>query len=171
MAGAEQGTGPEIVPPIHKSVMVRSDRDHVFDVFVREIGQWWPTSSHSLGTAEVVSVTVERHVGGRVYETDADGTECSWGKVLAWEPPERFAMTWESTRYEHGAPERRLSPDGAVTEVELRFLALGPALTRVELEHRGWERLSPDLARRYPGSYTAGWSLILDRLAAHAEGR
>jgi hypothetical protein len=77
----------------------------------------------------------------------------------------------ESTRYEHGAEELRLSDEGAATEVELRFLALGPALTRVELEHRGWDRLSPDLARRHPGSYLAGWTLILDRLAAHAEGR
>jgi hypothetical protein len=163
--------GTEPVPPIRRSVLVRSDRDHVFEVFVREIGQWWPTSSHSLGAAEVVAVTVERHAGGRVFETGADGTECAWGKVLVWEPPDRFAMTWESTRYEHGTGRVRLSPEGAVTEVELRFLALGPALTRVELEHRGWDRLSPDLARRYPGSYTEGWTLILERLAAHAEGR
>ena len=30
------------------------------------------------------------------------------------------------------------------TEIELRFKALGPALTRVEVEHRGWEALSDE---------------------------
>jgi hypothetical protein len=94
MVGADPRTGSEVVPPIHKSVMVRSDRDHVFDVFVREIGQWWPTLSHSMGGADVAQVTVERHVGGRVYETWTDGRQCTWGEVLVWEPPERFAMTW-----------------------------------------------------------------------------
>jgi len=157
------------ISPIRRSVLVRSDREHVFEVFVREIGQWWPTLSHSVGAERVAKVTVERHEGGRVFETWDDGTECVWGKVLVWEPPERYAMTWESTRYDHGAEELRVSPEGAVTEVELRFLELGPALTRVELEHRGWERLSPALAARYPSSYTSGWTMILDRLVAYAE--
>ena len=31
---------------------------------------------------------------------------------------------------------------GTATEVELTFTALGPALTQVAVEHRGWEALS-----------------------------
>ncbi|MBO3750879.1 SRPBCC family protein [Streptosporangiaceae bacterium NEAU-GS5] len=166
MAFSEQAGA---IPPIRRSVLVRSDRAHVFEVFVGELGQWWPTMSHSLGGDRLAKVTVERHEGGRVYETWDDGTECVWGEVLLWEPPERYAMTWESTRYDHGADDLKLSPEGAATEVELRFLELGPALTRVELEHRGWERLSPALAARYPSSYSSGWASILDRLVAYAE--
>jgi len=31
-------------------------------------------------------VTVERRTGGRVYETWTDGTEVTWGELLAWDP-------------------------------------------------------------------------------------
>ena len=62
----------------------------------------------------------------------------------------------------------------APTEVELRFRALGPALTQVAVEHRGWEALTEEQAGedcRLPGgynggAYAAGWAHILARLAA-----
>lgn len=50
------------------------------------------------------------------------------------------------------------------TEVELAFTALGPSLTRVELEHRRWERLDAAAGRTataLPGGYEAGWRVIL----------
>jgi hypothetical protein len=53
------------------------------------------------------------------------------------------------------------------TEVELRFRTLGPALTRVELEHRGWERLTEEqlaAVSAVAGGYSAGWAHILDLL-------
>ena len=64
------------------------------------------------------------------------------------------------------------------TEVELRFTALGPALTRVAVEHRGWEalteeQLAADCAQ--PGGYAGGsfdrgWAHILACLAATVDG-
>lgn len=141
--------------PIRKAITVRSDVDHTFGVFVREIGQWWPTRPFSVGQDQVVAVIFEPFVGGRVYETWADGNEVDWGRVLAWTPPTRFAMTWE------------ILP--AVTEVEVRFLALGPNLTRVEVEHRGWERLTAAqlaVATTQEGGYSAGWERILSVFGA-----
>lgn len=112
------GAAPSVAEPIRRSVTVRSDRDHVFDAFVREIGQWWPTHPLSIGGGDrVVKVLVEERLDGRVYEVWDDGTEVEWGRLVAWEPPERFAMTWRATDLREG---------GAVTEVELRFLPLGP---------------------------------------------
>lgn len=102
-------------------------------------------------------------MGGRVYETWQDGTMVAWGELIGWQPPDRFTMTWTCTP--------------APTEVELTFTALGPALTRVAVEHSGWEalgeaQLSQDCA--LPGGYTGGaysdgWATILARLAAAAE--
>jgi hypothetical protein len=140
--------------------VVRSDVAHTFDVFTRKLGEWWPTRPYSLGGADrVVDVQMERSLGGRVYEVWSDGQEVDWGKVTAWDPPGRFAMTW------HTLP--------AVTEVELRFRALGPAVTRVQLEHRGWERLTEEqmveATNRY-GGYVAGWKQILGVFKAAAEG-
>ncbi len=60
----------------------------------------------------------------------------------------------------------------AVTDVELTFRPLGPALTRVEVEHRGWERLSDaDCAALIAGprGYETGWATILAAFAATFE--
>ena len=150
-------------PPVRQSTMVRSDRQHTFDVFVRTIGIWWPVNPFSAGKDRVRDVTIEPRAGGRVYETWQDGTQVTWGELLAWDPPERFVMTWTMTP--------------VPTEVELRFRALGPALTQVEVEHRGWEALSDEqlaedcaLPGGYlGGSYAAGWTQILARMVAAAE--
>src|SRR4051812_13754501 len=69
-------------PPIRQSTTVRSDVQHTFTVFVREIGAWWPTAAISAGRERVRSVTVEPHEGGRVYETWDDDTTVDWGELL-----------------------------------------------------------------------------------------
>jgi hypothetical protein len=145
-------------PPVRQSVVVRAPQRRTFDTFVRTIGAWWPVQPFSAGKDQVREVTVERRAGGRVYETWADGTEVTWGKLIAWEPPDRFVMTWTMTP--------------APTEVELTFTALGHRLTRVAVEHRGWEALTEEqlgedcvLPGGYTGgSYATGWALILGRL-------
>jgi uncharacterized protein YndB with AHSA1/START domain len=151
-------------PPVRQSTLVRSGRRHTFEVFVRTIGTWWPVTPFSAGGNQVRDVTFEQCPGGRVYETWQDGTTVDWGTLLAWEPPERFVMTWNIT--------------SVATEVELSFAELGPALTRVAVEHRGWERLTDDQLAKdcaLPGGYaggafTSGWAQILGALAAAAEG-
>jgi hypothetical protein len=150
-------------PPIRQATTVRSDVEHTFTVFVREIGTWWPTPAFSAGGDRVRTVTVEPRRGGRVYETWHDDTVVEWGRLLDWDPPRRFTMSWTCTP--------------APTEVELTFTALGPALTRVAVEHRGWEALSEAQLREdcaLPGGYAAGsfatgWTHILGALARAAE--
>ena len=118
----------------------------------------------NLPTTDLVS-EVTTGAGGRVYETWADGTERDWGELLAWEPPERFVMTWNQTP--------------VPTEVELSFAGLGPALTRVTVEHRGWEALTEEQLATdcalpggcSSGAYSQGWATILACLAkAVADG-
>lgn len=150
-------------PPVRQVTLVRSDLRHTFDVFVRTLSAWWPVQPMSFGQDRVRGVTFEHWLGGRVYETWDDGTVRVWGELLVWQPPNRFSMTWNSTP--------------VPTEVELSFTALGPALTRVAVEHRGWQaltdaQLSEDCAA--PGGYAGGayhqgWTLILARFAAMAE--
>ncbi|MDQ1679350.1 MAG: hypothetical protein QOI42_209 [Frankiaceae bacterium] len=155
---AQRGDGSVVRlsrPPVVQSTIVRSDRDHTFDVFVRTIGVWWPAHTFSQGRDAVRDVTVEPSVGGRVFETWHDGTELDWGRVITWDRPSGFAMTWA------------LTP--APTEVEFAFRSLGPALTRVTVEHRGWEALSEQqlvedcaLPGGYLGkSFAIGWERIL----------
>ena len=144
--------------PVSEGVTVRSSVKHTFDVFVRRLDAWWPTHTHSQGLDRVERVVFEEEVGGRVYEVWDDGTEQTWGKVLVFDRPHRFRITWDNM------------PAG--TEVEVTFRSLGPALTRVELEHSGWERLPLDhlAATTRRASYAEGWAKILPLLAAAAEG-
>ena len=152
-------------PPVRQSVLVRSSQTHTFETFVGTMGTWWPVNPFSAGQDRVRDVTVERQVGGRVYETWADGTQVDWGELLAWEPPERFTMTWAIV--------------SALTEVELTFAELGPALTKVSVVHSGWEKLSDEQLAEdcaLPGGYRGGafdkgWAFILGRLAEAAEAR
>jgi uncharacterized protein YndB with AHSA1/START domain len=151
-------------PPVRQSTTVRSDVDHTFEAFVRLIGSWWPVEKLSNGGARVQDVTVEQRLGGRVYETWDDGTTVDWGEVMAWEPPGRLVMSWSNTP--------------APTEVELTFTALGPGLTRVAVEHRGWEHLTAEQLGEdcaepggyLAGSYSRGWQLVLELFAGSLGG-
>ena len=151
-------------PPVRQSTVVRSDVRHTFGTFVSTIGAWWPVQPFSAGQDRVRAVTIEQRQGGRVYETWDDGTEVDWGTLLAWHPPERFTMTWTGTP--------------AATEVELTFTALGPALTRVTVEHRGWEALTDEqltadcaLPGGYSsGAYSKGWATVLACLVPAVTG-
>jgi Activator of Hsp90 ATPase homolog 1-like protein len=152
-------------PPVRQATLVRSDLCHTFEVFVRELSVWWPVQPFSAGQDRVRTVTVERRVGGRVYEAWEDGTDVEWGELLDWRPPHGFTMTWAGTP--------------APTKVELTFTELGPALTRVAVEHRGWEALNDAQLSGYcalpggcaSGSYTEGWATILGCLSAKFEAK
>jgi len=98
-------------------------------------------------------------VGGRIYERTADGVEHEWGEVTAWQPPARLAYLWYLGRDRADA-----------TEVEIRFLARGAYATRIEIEHRGWERLGP-AGEQWRSRNRAGWQSLLPHfIAAIAEG-
>lgn len=160
----EAAVTPFARPPIRQSIQVRQQRDRTFLTFVRRIAEWWPLIPFSSGASRVVRVAFEERVGGRIYEVWDDGAERDWGRVEEWEPPERFVMTWNIT--------------GEPTDVELRFTQLDDGTTRVDLEHRGWERLTEAqlgedcaLPGGYlGGSFTRGWATILGRFTVAAEG-
>src|ERR1700760_1440047 len=101
-------------------------------------------------TGRPPAVVLEAGVGGRIYERTADGAEHEWGEVTVWQPPDRLAYLWYLGRDRAEA-----------TEVEIRFLAQGTEATRVEIEHRGWERLSPPTARSWRDRNQANWQTLL----------
>jgi uncharacterized protein YndB with AHSA1/START domain len=100
-------------------------------------------------------------VGGHIYDRGVDGSECRWARVLAYEPPDRVAFTWDIS------PQWQLESNPSRTsEVEVRFIAEGPERTRVALEHRhldrhgaGWEGMRAGVESE------GGWPLYLNRYA------
>ncbi|WP_437588706.1 SRPBCC family protein [Sorangium sp. So ce1000] len=145
------------IPPVRRSVIVPLDPASAFDLFARRISEWWPLAKRSAGSSRAVSCAIEGHAGGRVFERGLDGSETLWGKVLVWEPPQRLVITWH--------PGQR---SDEAQEVEVLFLALG-GHTRVELEHRGWERVREGAAA-LRDRFDGGWPSVLARFEALASG-
>ena len=82
------------VAPVKKSITVKASVEHAFKVFTDGFDTWWPRSHH-IGKQPMVKAVIETRAGGRCFGREADGTECDWGKVLAWEPPNRFVLAWQ----------------------------------------------------------------------------
>jgi hypothetical protein len=105
-------------------------------------------------TGQAGLVVLQSGVGGRIYERTADGAEHDWGEVTAWKPPEMLAYLWHLGRDRADA-----------TEVEIRFLAQGATATRIEIEHRGWERLGT-AGTQWRDRNQAGWQALLPHFQA-----
>ena len=137
----------EPIEPIRLVFRVECTPDHAFMTWTRRIGTWWPADHTASGEANL-GVILEGRVGGRIYERTGAGAEHDWGEVLAWEPPHRLIYSWHLRRERADA-----------TEVEVRFLPDGDA-TRVEIEHRGWERLGAEGITSRDRNF-GGWSSLL----------
>ena len=144
---------------VRKSVTVNVPIGKAFTVFTEGFDSWWPRT-HKIGGADLKRAVLEDWQGGRWYEVDADGSECDWGRVLAWEPPTRLVLAWQIDASWHYDP-------GLLTEVEVRFTAEGPEQTRVDLEHRDLDRFG-EAREQVLAAFDSegGWP---DLLAAYAQ--
>jgi uncharacterized protein YndB with AHSA1/START domain len=142
------------------TITVKAPIERAFTVFTAGFDTWWPRAHH-IGEAALASVTMESGVGGRWFERRVDGSECDWGRVLVWDPPRQVSLTWQINS--------EWDPDPNLEEpatVDIRFIAEGEKVTRVEFEHRGLDGLGPSWERvlRDVSSGT-GWSGILESFA------
>jgi uncharacterized protein YndB with AHSA1/START domain len=148
--------------PVRKSVTVKADAARAFEVFTGGIGRWWPRS-HCIASSPQKDVVLEPKVGGRWFEIGEDGSQCNWGKVLAWEPPARLLLAWQV-----GA-DWKYDPN-LVTEVEVTFTPVEGGATRVDLEHRNLERFGDKIEPvRSQIDSPNGWTGILKLYAEAAE--
>lgn len=142
---------------VRKRVRVAAPQALAFEIFTARMETWWPMATHKTGASECAAVIVEPRTGGRWYERGTDGVECDWGRVLAWNPPERVLLAWQLSSHWTFDPTLH-------TEVEVRFSALDAHSTEVTLEHRGLEAYGADaLAMRDTFASPGGWSGMLDR--------
>ena len=138
--------------PIERELVVRCPVGRAFEVFTDRIGEWWPLATHSIAAESgrvAVEVTLEGRAGGRLYETQADGTECAWGTVITWDPPRRLMIEW------------RVNPARPPTEIDVRFAPHTDG-TLVTLVHAGWD----DAGHR--DGYHRNWDGVLARFGSLA---
>ncbi len=153
------------IPALHGSITVGVPIEKAFRVFTDSFDTWWPREFH-IGRADMAQAVLEPREGGRWYERGADGSECEWGRVLAWDPPHRLLVTWQINGEWQYDPDPRHA-----SEVEVRFIADGPGHTRVEVEHRLLERLVGGQAIHDGIGQGGGWNANLERFARAAATR
>jgi uncharacterized protein YndB with AHSA1/START domain len=143
-------------PPVRKTVTVKQPVDAAFALFTGRIADWWPRTGYPGAAGEATlpgTVVLEPRPQGRIYQRRPDGVLDFWGEVTVWEPPHRLVLAWRPTA---GAP--------TLTEVEIAFIAEADG-TRVELEHRGWEKVGVTGAATRD-HYESGWEDVLRLYAA-----
>ncbi len=150
---------------VRRTITVAASQQRAFEVFTAQFGSWWPKDYH-IGEAAMADFVMEPRVDGRWYEIGVDGKQCDTGRLTAYEPPERVVLAWQlNERWQY-------DPDPAhASEVEVRFIAEGPTVTRVELEHRGFDRhgAGADGVRAGIDAPT-GWTYVLELFAKHLTG-
>lgn len=146
------------IAPVRKNLVVEATRERAFEVFTAGIDRWWP-KSHGVGSTPVRESFIEPFVGGRWYTKFEDGTEAVVGHVLIWQPAERFLVTWEISA------EWKPDPRPAfASEIDVRFFAESATRTRVELEHRHFERMGAGGEKMREG-VDGGWPSLLELFA------
>jgi uncharacterized protein YndB with AHSA1/START domain len=146
---------------VRKHVVVDAPIDHAFAVFTERFGDFKPPEHNLLGTP-IAETEFEPRVAGGIVDRAADGSECRWARILAFDPPDRVVFSWDIS------PQWSIETNPAQTsEVEVQFYAESPTRTRVELEHRHIDRHGPGWEAITDGIDGAqGWPLYLDRYAA-----
>ena len=153
----------QAVESVRREIVVPVSAERAFAVFTADMTSWWP-SEHHIGSAPIEEIVIEPHEGGRWFTRHTDGSETSTGHVVAWEPGERLAVTWQI-----GA-DWRYHVD-LVTTIEVRFVAEGSDRTRVVLEHRDLDAYGQDAEKMrdtfdQPGAWDATLSAFAGAFAA-----
>jgi uncharacterized protein YndB with AHSA1/START domain len=151
---------------VRTEVTVKASQERAFKVFTEEMASWWHPDHHLI-QGELQTMVVEPREGGRIYDLAKDGSECSWARVLAYDPPSRFAFSWNiSPRWEIETDLEKTS------EIEVTFTPEDDQTTRVTLEHKhldrhgeGWE------GERDAVGSPGGWPDGLRRFAEYVERR
>src|SRR5262245_32546147 len=130
---------------VRVNVFVSLDPTDAFEVFTDEIDAWYKRGPHNFrDPSRALAVAFEPYVGGRLMEVynRETGEGYEMARIIVWEPGRRL-----------------LFRDNSETDVEVTFVPEGQG-TRVTLEHRGLEKLSPALANqkaRFGGRLLFEW--------------
>jgi len=150
------------IAPVRKSIRVKTSQARAFEVFTAGLGVWWPRKEHGIAGKPMKSMVMETRLGGRWYELSEDDSETNIGKIIVWDPPQRFVMSWDLNS--------KWKPDTTFnSELEVKFIPDGADATRVELEHRKFERMGVEAGESARRDVDGGWPKLLERFKAHVE--
>ena len=84
------------------------------------------------------------------------------GKILVWEPPHRFVVSWDINSQWKPDFDGKLRGRSPVR-------ADGPDATLVELEHRKFEQMGAEAGEKMRKDVDGGWPGMLEHFRTEAE--
>jgi uncharacterized protein YndB with AHSA1/START domain len=146
---------PAVVTRLELEVRIDAKRARVWESLTSEIAGWWRTDFCVGG--ERAKMTVEPHVGGRMFEDWGGGAGAMWGTNLVYDPGKRLEVV--------GC----LTPDfgGPATSIVQYALEEDGKATILKLRHSVFGRADEETG----ASLGSGWKMLFDALKAYAEGR
>lgn len=130
------------MPEVTLEAAVPLPPQRAFEVFVEQMDVWWPRRgvfpySFAPASTRPLHIRFEAQNGGRYYETFADGSEYTIGRIINWAPPARLAYTWRDPAW------------NGETRIQLAFDPCGPG-ARVVYQQDGFAAAGvPELAAYY----------------------
>jgi uncharacterized protein YndB with AHSA1/START domain len=147
-----------VIEPIRIAFEVACEPDHAFRTWTARASSWWPVE-HTESGERGTEIVFEPHAGGRIFERTQAGQEIEWGEITEWDPPRRLRYQWH------------IAADPAdATNVEIVFKDVDGFLTRVEIEHDGWDRLGEAKGSAWRGVNHGGWDGVLPAYRAELQG-
>lgn len=121
------------------ALRVKADPVRAFDVFTREIGEWWrPDGLFQITPRGDGVLAFEGGADGRLVSRLPSGKLFEIGRVIEWKEGERLCFTWRPASF---LPEQS-------TRVEVDFEAVGDE-TRVTVRHFGWTEIPQEHVARH----------------------
>src|SRR6266540_4362405 len=157
--GATMST--QTIPTVWRTITVDAPVERAFRVFTESFNSWWPPEHH-IGEAELAEAVLEPREGGRWYERGIDGSECEWGRVLAWEPPHRLVVTWQTNG------EWQYDPDPRRASAVSQFWVF--TCSRVTLPRRTFSRIDSAVAVQTNGFGSSLCACRYSSIAAISSG-
>jgi uncharacterized protein YndB with AHSA1/START domain len=145
-----------VIPPLELDYEIDCSPEHAFTMWTERFGSWWPRG-HTVSGDPATDVVLEPKVGGRIFERSPEGAEIDWGEITAWDAPRQLSYLWHLSRDRSDA-----------TDVTITFVPLDDGRTRVEILHRGWERLGSD-GPSYRDANINGWGSLLPHFVEACE--
>jgi uncharacterized protein YndB with AHSA1/START domain len=139
--------------------VVEATPAEAFEFFTSKIDHWWP-KTHGIGNTPLKESVIEPFVGGRWFARHEGGEEVTVGHVREWQPARRVVVGWEINA--QWKPEARVQFS---SEVEVNFIAEPDGRTRVELEHRNFEKMEGDGGDKMRSAVDNGWPALLGLFA------
>lgn len=118
------------MPDTYLQAVIPLAPDEAFEIYVNQMDVWWPRQgvfpySFAPKTTHPRHIRFEPKLGGRYYETFADDSEYTIGRIIVWQPPTALRYTWRD-------PDWR-----GETAIQLEFAAVEPG-TRITHQQDGF---------------------------------